>query len=99
MEEALNNAYKYASASLIEIRFWCEDNLIAAQVRDDGRGFDTEAINSNYSLRGSLGMVNMRERAARIDGALQVDSAPGSGTRVTLVVPLDKHGRNKTSHY
>jgi signal transduction histidine kinase len=37
-------------------------------------------------------MVNMRERAERVDGSLRVESKPGKGTSVTLVVPLDKHG-------
>ena len=54
-------------------------------------GFDTYDINRDYSTRGSLGMVNMRERAERIDGSLRVESSPDSGTTVTLVVPLDKH--------
>lgn len=92
IEEALNNARKYAKASLIEVRFWQTDGLFAASVRDDGVGFDTYDINRDYSTRGSLGMVNMRERAERIDGSLRVDSTPASGTVVTLVVPLDKHG-------
>jgi signal transduction histidine kinase len=66
--------------------------LFAVHVQDNGLGFDTYAVNTNYSKRGSLGMVNMHERAARIDGSLKVDSVPGSGTRITLVVPLKKHG-------
>lgn len=92
VEEALNNSNKYAKANVIEVRFWLEDNLFAAHVQDNGLGFDTYAVNTNYSKSGSLGMVNMRERAARVDGSLQVDSEPGTGTRITLVVPLDKHG-------
>ena len=92
IEEALNNARKYAKATLIEVRLWQTDGLFAASVRDDGVGFDTYDINRDYSTRGSLGMVNMRERAERIDGSLRVDSTPDSGTTVTLVVPLDKHG-------
>ena len=56
-----------------------------------GVGFDTYDISRDYSTRGSLGMVNMRERAERIDGSLRVESTPDSGTTVTLVVPLDKH--------
>ncbi len=61
-------------------------------MRDNGVGFDTYDINRDYSTRGSLGMVNMRERAERIDGSLRVESTPDSGTTVTLVVPLEKHG-------
>lgn len=92
IEEALNNARKYSKATLIEIRFWQTEGLFVAAVRDDGVGFDTYDINRDYSTRGSLGMVNMRERAERIDGSLRVESSPDAGTTVTLVVPLDKHG-------
>jgi signal transduction histidine kinase len=93
VEEALGNARKYSEANLIEVRFWQEEDLFVAQVKDDGVGFDTEDVNRDYSSRGSLGMVNMRERADRIDGSLRVNSQPGKGTAVTLVVPLGKHGR------
>jgi signal transduction histidine kinase len=92
VEEALGNARKYSKATQIQVRFWQEDNLFVALVQDNGVGFDVQAVNHDYSSRGSLGMVNMRERADRIDGSLRLDSTPGHGTSVTLVVPLDKHG-------
>ncbi len=95
VEEALGNARKYAKANLIEVRFWQEEKLFVAQVRDDGVGFDTSEVNRDYSSRGSLGMVNMRERSERIDGSLRLESMPGRGTTVTLVVPLAKHGRRQ----
>jgi signal transduction histidine kinase len=94
VEEALGNARKYSKAKLIQVRFWKEDDLFVAMVQDNGIGFDTQDVNQDYSSRGSLGMVNMRERAERIDGSLRLESAPGQGTTVTLVVPLDKHGRH-----
>jgi signal transduction histidine kinase len=92
IEEALGNARKYSQASVVEVRLWREDDLFVARIKDDGAGFDVQSVNANYSSRGSLGMVNMQERAERIDGSLKVDSAPGRGTTITLVVPLDKHG-------
>lgn len=92
LEEALNNARKYSKAKTIEVRFWQTEGLFVASVRDNGVGFDTYDISRDYSTRGSLGMVNMRERAERIDGSLRVESSPDSGTTVTLVVPLDKQG-------
>ncbi len=95
VEEALGNARKYAKAKLIEVRFWQEEGLFVALVQDNGVGFDTQDVNRDYSSRGSLGMVNMRERAERIDGSLRVESAINQGTKITLVVPLDKHGRQK----
>ncbi len=94
IEEALGNARKYSEASLVEIRMWVEDNLFVAQVADNGVGFDTAAVLGDYESRGSLGMVNMRERAALVDGSLDVKSKTGKGTSVTLVVPLKgKTGR------
>ncbi|MFW6183285.1 MAG: GAF domain-containing sensor histidine kinase [Chloroflexota bacterium] len=97
VEEALNNARKYSEASHVQVRLWREDDLFVAQVRDDGVGFDIKSVNESYSTRGSLGMVNMQERAERVDGSLRIDSRPGKGTAVTLVVPLDKHGRDPDS--
>lgn len=97
VEEALGNARKYSKASQIQVRFWQEENLFVALVQDNGVGFDVQAVNHDYSSRGSLGMVNMRERADRIDGSLRLDSTPGHGTSVTLVVPLDKHGSHVTA--
>jgi len=94
VEEALGNARKYAEAKLIEVRFWQEEELFVALVQDNGAGFDTKDVNRDYSSRGSLGMVNMRERAERIDGSLRVESVLKKGTKITLVVPLDKHGRH-----
>jgi len=91
IEEALGNARKYAKANLIEVRMWHEDSLFVARIQDDGIGFDAEEVNKGYSSRGSLGLLNMQERAERIDGSLRLDSKPGKGTTVTLVVPLDKN--------
>ncbi|HSH02650.1 MAG TPA: GAF domain-containing sensor histidine kinase [Anaerolineae bacterium] len=93
IEEALGNARKYSKASLIQVQLWRHDDLFVARIKDDGVGFDTRKVLGNYSSRGSLGMVNMQERAALIDGSLKIESSPGKGTTITLVVPLDKHGR------
>lgn len=92
IEEALGNARKYSGAEKIEVRFWQDKDLFVAQIKDDGVGFDVEDVMDGYSSRGSLGMVNMQERADMVDGSIKVESAPGKGTKITLIVPLDKHG-------
>lgn len=93
VEEALGNARKYSKAKQIEVKMWQEDNLFVVAIQDDGVGFEVESVTKNYSSRGSLGMINMRERAERINASLKLDSAPGKGTKVTVVVPLDKNRR------
>ncbi len=56
-------------------------------VRDDGVGFDTAVVENDYEQRGSLGMVNIRERAELVGGHLTLRSAPGQGTEVMICVP------------
>jgi signal transduction histidine kinase len=99
VEEALSNARKHAQANVIEVRMWQEDDLFVARVTDDGRGFDADHVSNDYSKSGSLGMVNMRERAERIDGSLRVESTPGAGATVTLVVPLNASNRALRDSY
>ena len=87
LEEAINNARKHAHASAIWVRLRVEDDLFVAEVIDDGHGFDVDAVETNYGSRGSLGMLNLKERAVLIGGTVNVESGPGQGTRVTLLVP------------
>lgn len=90
-EEATNNARKHAQAAQITVRlkFLPQNSSLALlEIVDNGVGFDLNAVNSSYDRRGSLGMVNLRERADLINSVLRIDSAPGKGTRVQVLIPL-----------
>lgn len=88
IEEAVNNARKHAEAPLIIISGGKQGRQLAVHITDDGRGFALPDLKTGYDRRGSLGMVNMRERAGLLNGLLEIDSAPGKGTRVTIHLPL-----------
>jgi signal transduction histidine kinase len=88
VEEAVNNARKHAHATLINASVTRQDDLVIIQIADNGVGFNTSLIDNGYEKRGSLGMVNMRERAQLLEGTLTVDSEEGRGTVVTVLVPL-----------
>ncbi len=90
IEEAMSNTRKHARAHNIWIRLKIEGNAFVAEVEDDGVGFDTSVLDDGYERRGSLGMLNMRERAELAGGRLEVRSAPGQGTRVILRIPLER---------
>jgi signal transduction histidine kinase len=92
LEEAIHNARKHAQASSIWVRLRVEGDLLVAEVVDDGRGFDVEAVETSYGSSGSLGMLNLKERAVLIGGTVNVESAKGQGTRVTLLVPVPSEG-------
>jgi signal transduction histidine kinase len=87
-EEALNNARKHAKAKEIRVRLWREGELLRMDVEDDGVGFDVAAMEANYESRGSLGMVNLHERAELVSGAMRIRSSPGRGTCISLTMPL-----------
>ena len=75
-EEAVNNARKHAQAAHIWVRLkMLKENISLLEIEDDGGGFDVGAVGSSYESRGSLGMVNMRERTELVNGVLRIDSA------------------------
>ncbi len=81
--EALTNALKHASAKKVTVRLEYQVDSVKLTVGDDGRGFDAQAVAG--AGEGHFGMLGLRERAARIDAALTVDSRPGGGTVVSAV--------------
>ncbi len=90
IQEAVNNARKHAKASVITIYLYEEEGHLIASIRDRGKGFHLEAVESTYNTRGSLGLVNMRERAKLIGAELRLRSSPGEGTIVELRIPLSE---------
>ena len=99
IEEATNNARKHASAPHIWVRLRSfETGIALLEIEDDGLGFDVAAVNKSYDKRGSLGMVNLRERTELVNGLLNLDSAPGKGTRVQVYLPLDEEAADRLHH-
>lgn len=80
LQEALSNIAKHAEATAVTVSWEVEDGAGTLTVRDDGRGFDT-----GRGVRDSAyGLVGMRERADVVGASLQVESAPGEGTTITV---------------
>lgn len=82
VQEALANVMRHAGARGVIVRIRTGPAGISAMVEDDGRGFDPTRV----GLRG-LGIVGMRERARNAGGELSIDSHPGGGTRVRVMIP------------
>jgi signal transduction histidine kinase len=90
VEEAVGNARKHAEASDIWISTRCEKDDYLIEVRDNGKGFNVGKVQASYDKRGSLGMVNMSERAEVLKAKLSIASAAGQGTRVTMRLPVER---------
>jgi signal transduction histidine kinase len=89
VQEAVRNALKHAQADNIWVRLAEQAGELMVIVQDDGVGFDTAGVENDYEQRGSLGMVNIRERAELVGGHLTLRSAPGQGTEVMIRVPWE----------
>jgi signal transduction histidine kinase len=99
VEEAVNNARKHAQAAHIWVTLRpFEKEMAMLEVRDDGVGFDVASVNRSYDQRGSLGMVNLRERTELINGVLDIQSVPGKGTRVQVYIPLTEEAADRLHH-
>jgi signal transduction histidine kinase len=90
IQEAVNNALKHAKAKHIHVRLRREGGNLATVVHDDGLGFDMQAVLRSYEKRGSFGLLNIDERARLVGGRAEIQSAPGSGTTVTIIVPIEQ---------
>lgn len=84
VQESLTNVLKHAGATAVEILLQIENELVRLEIRDNGRGFSTARP---AQLR-SFGLVGMCERALKLGGTVEIESAPGSGTRVLVGLPL-----------
>ena len=81
-QEALNNVLKHAHATRVSVRFEAGPGGTLLEIADNGVGFATSADGGD-----GYGLPGMRERAERLGGTLEVESAPGKGTRVRVIVP------------
>jgi len=83
-QESLTNVARHAHATRVEARLRRENDRIIFQVFDNGTGFDPEVAKA----RKSLGLVGMQERALLLNGEFKAEGVTGSGTTMTLTIPL-----------
>lgn len=87
-QEALTNVAKHAKATHATVDLTLHDNVAALAICDDGVGFDAASVLEADTRKGCWGMMSMRERAEAVSGFLEVESTPGSGTRITARIVL-----------
>jgi signal transduction histidine kinase len=86
-KEALNNIVKHAEAAEISIEFVADQRWFQILIADDGAGFDSSAPRPNGN-----GLINMRKRLEAIGGSLDLQTRPGAGTQIRMMIPLALNG-------
>jgi signal transduction histidine kinase len=80
--ESISNALRHAAAAQVHLRFGPSEGALVLEIADDGRGFQPNRVPRGH------GLDNLTRRAEELGGSLEIDSQPGSGTRVRLELPL-----------
>ena len=94
VRELLVNVVKHAQASRVKISIRRDGGHIRIGIEDNGVGFDASKIGPNSSGANTFGLFNIRERFKHLGGHLEITSAHGGGTSVTLSAPLDLKNEN-----
>jgi signal transduction histidine kinase len=88
IQEVIVNIARHAEAENVFVIFQIREKSISVDIEDDGRGFDVpSALKQTEDGRG-LGLLGMRERINLLDGKLDILSAPGEGSRITIQIPI-----------
>lgn len=87
VRELLRNTVKHAHAKKIIISLSVKKGNILVRVEDNGIGFDNARIIRPREKAGGFGLINAKRRMEHIGGVVQIDTAPGKGTSITLIAP------------
>lgn len=87
VQESLNNVAKHARASTVRVQARATAAGLCLTIQDDGRGFDVAAVRNQTQPQAAFGLLGLAERVRLLGGTLTVDSHPGRGTRLEIVIP------------
>lgn len=95
IQEACNNAIKYAESNIIQVKLIYEEDAIIISIEDDGRGFDetnSEILNRNDNS--GFGLSMMKERVYLLSGEIEITSEENIGTKIRVRVPINNKEGN-----
>jgi signal transduction histidine kinase len=89
VRELLFNVVKHAGTNEAHLKLWREDERLLIRVEDKGKGFELQSFRDNTGKSASgFGLFRMEERLNLIGGRLEIDTAPGQGARITIMIPV-----------
>lgn len=91
-QEALTNVAKHANAESVVVRLTEYESYIELSVVDDGRGFYPSRVLQESEQRDGWGLLGIQERAQLLGGKCHIESSPGQGTRVQVIIPKKDEG-------
>lgn len=92
-QELLANCARHSGASEARLRLAWAPDLVRLEVSDSGAGFDPGRMPAGDAEQGGFGLFSLRERARAFGGDLEIEAAPGRGSRCLVTLPADPEGR------
>jgi PAS domain S-box-containing protein len=89
VQEAITNVARHSAARNVELSIRLESNEICVDIIDDGIGFEINTVTISPDSGRGLGLLGMEERLELLNGELNVEAAPGAGTKVFIRVPIN----------
>lgn len=86
-QEALTNIIRHAEAIRVDMRLAQSNGMIRGQIMDNGRGFNPQAVEEDPDEAEPFGLLGMRERIELCGGTIEIDSVPGEGTSIDIIIP------------
>jgi two-component system sensor histidine kinase DegS len=90
LKELLNNAFKHADADNVIVTVSGSDSVFEVIVSDDGKGFDPDNILRSPGEFSGIGTITIREWVSGLNGKFSIEASPGSGTKVSIEIPIEK---------
>jgi two-component system sensor histidine kinase UhpB len=87
-QEAMVNVARHSKAEHLTIRLNNSNDQVVMTLVDDGQGFDPTSVSLAFEHGRGWGLIGMQERASLAGGQLNVESMPGEGTTVQVVIPM-----------
>ncbi|MBE3572220.1 MAG: histidine kinase [Moorella humiferrea] len=87
IQEAINNIKKHAQAASAKVKMEIQPDKVMISISDNGRGFDLNSVQDRKDGKG-YGLIGMRERVQLLNGEMVIDTAPGKGTHISIMIPL-----------
>lgn len=89
VQEAVSNVVRHAEARHVAIRVGRHNGVLELAIEDDGVGFDVVDTIQDPTTGRALGLLGMEERVRGLNGTFEIESDPGSGTRILAALPVE----------
>jgi len=88
VQEAFSNVAKHAQASHVTLEVTYQQQMVKIVVTDNGIGFVVDSIDKKIEKGSHYGLIGMRERVELLEGRMELQSAKGAGTKVSMLIPI-----------